>query len=75
MDSEADLQERLIEWKEIFESESREDGDALGRAAEKIKPKLNQRDSFVYLGGAVCGDGGTEMEIHRRLQAGASAWK
>ena len=25
--------------------------------------KLNQRDSFVYLGGAVCGDSSTEMEI------------
>ena len=24
--------------------------------------KLNQRDSFVYLGGAVCGDGKTERE-------------
>ena len=36
--------------------------------------KLKQRDSFVYLGGAVCGDGGTETEIRRRVQAGASAW-
>ena len=37
--------------------------------------KLNQRDSFVYLGGAVCGDGGTETEIRRGVQAGASAWR
>ena len=31
---------------------------------------LNQRDSFVYLGGAVCGDGKTEREVRRRVQAG-----
>ena len=35
---------------------------------------LNQRDSFVYLGGAVCGDGKTEREVRRRVQAGANAW-
>ena len=33
--------------------------------------ELNQRDSFVYLGGAVCGDGRLETEIRRRIQAGA----
>ena len=50
---------------------------ALDRAAEKIfrldGKKLNQRDSFVFLGGTVCRDGGTEMEICRRIQAAASA--
>ena len=37
--------------------------------------KLNQRDNGVYLGGAVCGDGGTETDIRRRIQAGANAWR
>ena len=37
--------------------------------------KLNQRDSFVYLGGAVCGDVGTETDTRIRVQAGASAWR
>ena len=37
--------------------------------------KLTQRDSFVYLGGAVCGDAKTEREVHRRVQAGANAWR
>ena len=37
--------------------------------------KLNQRDSFVYLCGAVCGDCSTETEIRRRVQAGARAWR
>ena len=36
----------------------------------------NQReDSFVYLGGTVCGDGKTEREVRRRVQAGANAWR
>ena len=34
---------------------------------------LNQRDSFEYLGGTVCGDGKTEREVRRRVQAGANA--
>ena len=50
----------------------------MDRAAQKdldIKldgKKLKQRDSFVYLGGTVCGDGDTETEIRRRIQAVAS---
>ena len=35
--------------------------------------KLTQGDSFMYLGGAVCGDGKTEREVRRRVQAGANA--
>ena len=37
--------------------------------------KLTQRDSFVYLGGAVCGDGKTERGVRQRVQAGANAWR
>ena len=29
----------------------------------------------MYLDGAVCGDGSTETEIHRRIQTRASAWR
>ena len=36
---------------------------------------LTQRDSFVYLGGAVCEDGKTERQVRRRVQAGANAWR
>ena len=35
--------------------------------------KLKQRDSFVYLGGVICGDGGFETDIRWRMQAGANA--
>ena len=37
--------------------------------------KLTQVNSFVYLGGAVCGDGKTEREMRRRVQAEGNAWR
>ena len=52
----------------------------MGHQREKLDIELegkilNQRDSFVYLGGAVCGDGKMEREGRRRVQAGANAWR
>ena len=41
---------------------------------ELERKELTQGDSFVYLGGAVCGYGKTEREVRRRAQAGANAW-
>ena len=29
----------------------------------------------MYLGGVVCGDGKKEREVHRRVLAGANAWR
>ena len=37
--------------------------------------KLTPGDRFVYLGGAVCGDGKTERGVRPRVQAGANAWR
>ena len=37
--------------------------------------KLTQGNSFVYIGGTVCGDGKTDREVRRRAQAGANAWR
>ena len=37
--------------------------------------KLTQGNSFVYIGGAVCGDWKTDREVRRRAQAGANAWR
>ena len=37
--------------------------------------KLTQRDSSVYLGETVCGDGKTKKEVRRRAQARANAWR
>ena len=82
--SEADLQERLVDWKEIFVKHvlivSLDKTEVLWVGQHKyfcyvrlIGKKLNERDSLLYLGGAVCVDGGTETDIHRRIQTGANA--
>ena len=81
-----ELQETLEEWNGLFARHGlkinlektevlhiglqREDLDI-----ELEGKKLTQGDSFVYLGGAVCGDGKTEIEVRRRVQAGANAWR
>ena len=36
---------------------------------------VKQVNSFVYLGGTVCEDGGSSKEIERRVQAGDAAWR
>ena len=36
---------------------------------------IKQVNSFVYLDGTVCEDGGSSKEIQRRVQAGAAAWR
>ena len=66
-DSEADRQERLSEWKEIFGRHG------LRVRLEKLYKNEYQRDNFVYVGGVVCGDGSTEADIRRMTQAGTSA--
>ena len=42
---------------------------------ELVVKKLTQGDSFVYLGGAVCGDWKTEREGRRRAQTGENVWR
>ena len=42
---------------------------------EMERKKLTQGNSFVYIGGTVCGDGKTEKEVRRRAQAVANAWR
>ena len=36
---------------------------------------VTQGNSFVYLEGAVCGDGKTERQVRRRAHAGSNAWR
>ena len=84
-DIEADLQEQLVDWKEIFGKHGLNVSKKtevlwVGQQKKDLDirldgKKLSQRDSFVYLGGAVCGDGGTETDICRRVQAVAGAWR
>ena len=67
-----ELQESLEEWNGLFTRHglkiNQEDGSAhIGHHREELDTelegkKLTQGDSFVYLGGALCGDGKTERE-------------
>ena len=81
-----ELQETMEEWYGLFIKHglklNLEKTEVLhiGHQREELDIELegnilNQRDSFVYLGGAVCGDGKTEREVRRRVQAGANAWR
>ena len=81
-----ELQEILEEWNGLFTRHglklSLEKTEVLhmGLQREELAielegKKLTQGDSFVYLGGAVCGDGKTEIEVRQRVQAGATAWR
>ena len=79
-----ELQETMEEWNSLFIKHglklNLEKTEVLhiGHQKEELDIELegnilNQRDSFVYLGGAVCGDGKAEREVRRRVQAGANA--
>ena len=81
-----ELQETMEEWNGLFIKHglklNLEKTEVLhiGHQREELEielegKKLNQRDSFMYLGGAVCRDGKTEREVRRRVQAGAKAWR
>ena len=65
-DGEANLQEQLIEWKDIFSRHGLrvrlERTEVMWMEHRKreqyiilVVKKLKERDSFVYLGGAICG--------------------
>ena len=81
-----ELQETREEWNGLFTRHGMElnlektEVQHIGHQREELDidlewTKLTQRDSFVYLGGPVCGDGKTEREVRRRVQAGAKAWR
>ena len=81
-----ELQELLEEWNGLYTRHglklNLEKTDVLhiGQQREELGiefegKKLTQRDSFVYLGGEVCGDVKTEREVRRRVQVGANAWR
>ena len=76
-DSEADLQEQLVDWKEIFRKDgltgSLEKTEVLWVGQQKQFSRQTEweetepRDCFVHLGGTVCGDCSTETDICRRI--------
>ena len=84
-----ELQETLQEWDGLFTRHglklSLEKTEVLHIARPPVcqrdeldieleGKKLTQGDSFVFLGGAVCGDGKTERWEGRRVHTGANAW-
>ena len=81
-----ELQESLEEWNGLFtrhglninmdKTEELRMGHQMEELNIELEGKhLTQGDSSVYLGGAVCGDGKTEIEELRRAQAGTNAWR
>ena len=81
-----ELQESLEEWNGLFTRHglkiNLEKTEVLHIVHQREEldielegKKLTQEDSFLYLGGAVCGDGKTEREVRRRSQAGVNAWR
>ena len=81
-----ELQETMEEWNGLFTRHglklNLEKTEVLhiGHQREELDIELegkilNQRDSFMYLGGAVCGDGKTEREVRRKVEARANAWR
>ena len=81
-----ELRETLEEWNGLFTRHglkiNLEKTELLhiGHQREELDielegKKLTQGDSFVYLGGAVCGGGKTEREVRRRAHALANAWR
>ena len=71
-----DLQETPEEWNGLFTRQiNLEKTEVLhiGHQRKELEgKKLTQGNSFVYLGGAVCGELKTERQIRRRAQAGAN---
>ena len=79
-------QETLEEWNELFTRHGLKSNIDktevlhVGQQREELDIELEgkkriQGESVMYLEGAVCGDGKTEREVRRRVQAGANAWR
>ena len=72
----ADDQKTLQEWSNTFRKhglrKNLEKTEVMWIGELEVDLRVN---SFVYLGGTVCEDVGCSKEIHRRVQAGAAAWR
>ena len=74
---EANVQEQLIQWKDIFSrlglrvSFEKTEVMWVGHRRKELKihldgKKLKQRDSFVHLGGEMCGDGNSPVSARKK---------
>ena len=82
----ANHQEHLIEWKDTFRrlglivSLEKTEVMFVGHKRKALEihldgKKRKQRDSFVYMDGAICGDGQSDTEIHQRITAWENGWR
>ena len=86
MESKQELQEVLVEWKDLFErhglrmSLDKTEVLSVGSQRQELGITLGGRDikqgdSFTYLGGMISGDGRSDGEVRKRIQSGALAWR
>ena len=52
----------------------------VGKQREELNIRLEEKDSkhvknFVYIGGNISENGRVDVEVRRRIQAGANAWR
>ena len=85
-DKKEDLQKTLQEWNNSFRKHglrmNLEKTEVMWIGKQKVdlhavvdEKTIKQVNSFVYLGGTVCEDGGNSKKIQRRVQAGAAVWR
>ena len=85
-DNKEDLQKTLQEWSNTFRKHglrmNLEKTEVMWIGEQEVDlhvvvdgKTIKQVNSFVYLGGTVCEDGGSSKEIQRRVQVGAAAWR
>ena len=85
-ESKQELQEALVEWKNLFErhglrmSLDKTEVLSVGSQRQELGISLadkciKQKDGFVYLGGLISGDGRSDGVVRKRIQSGALAWR
>ena len=81
-----ELQDALEEWNEMFKKHGlnmnldKTEVMWVGKHREELNIRLEgkaikQVNNFVYLGGNISENGRVEVEVRRRIQAGANAWR
>ena len=78
------LQGALEEWNEMFKKHGlkmnfdKTEVMSVGKQREELNIRLEGKDvkvnNFMYLGGNISENGRVEVEVRRRIQAGANAW-
>ena len=85
-DTTDDLQKTLQEWSNTFRKYglrmNLEKTEVMWIGEQEVDlhvvvdgKTIKQVNSFLYLDGTVCEDGGSSKEIQMRVQAGATAWR